>query len=96
MPMIDDPVLTVHIPAHLRHFSNGADEALVSGFTVAEALASLEREHPGILAGVIGPDGEIDDTVDLFLGAHPIECLQGLATPVGSEELLAIVSARPH
>jgi sulfur-carrier protein adenylyltransferase/sulfurtransferase len=88
---IDDPVVTVHIPAFLRRFSEGAEEAIVSGFTVSEALSALEREHPGILSQVLAPDGSIRPSVELFLGGNDIRCLQGLATPIASEELLAIV-----
>jgi molybdopterin converting factor small subunit len=88
---IDDPVVTVHIPEFLRRYTDGAEESIVSGFTVGEALSALEREHPGILSQVFEAGGGIRSSVELFLGGNDIRCLQGLATPIAGEELLAIV-----
>lgn len=93
MQQIEDPVLTVHVPQSLRHYCGGAEESLVSGFTVGEALTSLDNEHPGILAELLAPDGSVRSHINIFLGATPIRSLQGLATPVGFEELIAIVPA---
>lgn len=92
--LLDEPVVTVHVPPRLRAYTNGADEATVSGVTVREALASLEREHPGILAEVMTPDGKVRPTFELYLGGTPIGELAGLETPVGVEELVAIVETK--
>ena len=89
--MLDAPVVTIHIPAPLRCFTDGADEVTVSGDTVADALAALDREHPGILAHVLGGEDELDPQMDIYLGAENIRELNGLDTPIGMEELLAIV-----
>jgi hypothetical protein len=92
--MLDDPVVTVHVPPALRRFTQGADEATVSGVTVGEALASLGREHPGILAEVMADDGSVRPTFELYLGGTPVLEPAGLDTPIGFEELLAIVPAK--
>jgi hypothetical protein len=92
--LLDDPVVTVHVPPRLRGYTNGAEEATVSGVTVREALASLEREHPGILAEVMSPGGELRPGFELYLGGTPIAELAGLETPVGAEELVAILEIR--
>lgn len=89
--MLDAPVVTIHIPEPLRRLTGGADEVTVSGETVADALAALEREHPGILAHLLDAQGEVGPGMDLYLGAEPIRDLDGLATPIMAEELLAIV-----
>lgn len=93
--MLDDPVVTVHVPEFLRGYTRGADETMVCGVTVAEALASLEREHPGILAEVLTAEGGIRPSLEVFLGGTNVLELQGLETPIGVEELVAIVPVRP-
>lgn len=95
--MLDDPVVTVHVPEFLRGYTRGADETMVCGVTVAEALASLGREHPGILAEVLTTEGGIcgiRESVEVFLGGTNVLELQGLETPIGFEELIAIVPVR--
>jgi hypothetical protein len=94
--MLDDPVVTVHVPPTLRRFTQGADETTVSGVTVGEALASLGREHPGILSEVMDDSGKVRSEYELYLGGSPVNELAGLDTPVGFEELLAIVPAKPR
>ena len=89
--LLDEPVLTVHVPPILRAYTDGADETMVCGVTVGEALASLDREHPGILAELMAPDGTLRTGFDIYLGGMPIRELAGLDTPVGFEELVAIV-----
>jgi molybdopterin converting factor small subunit len=92
--LLDDPVVTVHVPPALRRYTQGADETTVSGVTVGEALASLGREHPGILSEVMAEDGSVRAEFELFLGGTPVRELAGLETPIGFEELLAIVPAK--
>jgi molybdopterin converting factor small subunit len=91
--MLDEPVVTVHIPQSLRDYTKGADETTVSGLTVGEALAALERQCPGIRAAVMTPEGAVRPEFEIFLGGTPVEDLFGLETPIGFEELVAIVPA---
>lgn len=91
--MIDDPIVTVHIPPALRPLTRGLQEAMVSGYTVREALLALEREHPGVLPHILGPEGRIGDSVRLFLGGCDVRTRQGLETPLAGEDVLAIVPA---
>lgn len=91
--MIDDPIVTVHVPAVLRSYTEGVPEAMVSGYTVREALLALEREHPGVLAHVLEPDGGVSDSMRLFVGGCDVRTRQGLETPLAGEDVLAIVPA---
>ena len=94
--MLDEPVVTIHIPHELRDYTKGADEATVSGLTVGEALAALEREWPGILGAVMTPEGAVRPAYELYLGGTPVDDLFGLETPIGFEELVAIVPTNPR
>lgn len=89
--MIESPVVSIHIPPLLRHFTGGADEVTVSGDTVGDALEALDHEHPGILAQLISPAGSLAPQVEVYLGGNSIRRLQGLATPVALEEVISIV-----
>ena len=93
--LLDDPVVTVHVPPALRRYTGGAEEATVSGVTVREALASLDREHPGLLAEVLAADDRVRPGFALYLGGTPVSELGGLDTPIGVEELVAIVPEKP-
>lgn len=91
MTITEAPVVSIHIPPLLRHFTGGADEVTVSGDTVGEALEALEHEHPGILARVVSPAGALNPEMEVYLGGRSIRRLQGLDTPVELEEVIAIV-----
>ena len=91
--MIEEPVVAVHIPPELRRFTQGRDEVMASGDTVRDVLESLDHEHPGVLSQVLSPTGDIVPALDVWLGGSEVRALAGLATPVGLEELVAIVPA---
>ena len=89
--MIDEPVVTVHIPPELRRLTQGRDEVMASGDTVGKVLESLDHEHPGVLSRLLSAAGEIDPAHEVWLGGSNVLALDGLATPVGLEELISIV-----
>ncbi len=73
---------TVTIPLLLAEVTGGARRAEVEGRTLAEAIAALDRIHPGIEARVRDGDRIVPMlafTVDGKIAA------EGLATPVGPE-----------
>lgn len=89
--MIDSPVVSVHIPPVLRHYTHGLDEVTVSGDTVAEALEALEHEHPGILGEVLDARGQLSPCMEVFLGGRPITQMGGLTTPIELEESIYLI-----
>lgn len=91
--MFEESVVAVHIPPELRRYTQGRDEVMASGDTVRDVLESLDHEHPGVLAQLVSPSGEITPALEVWLGGSNIKALQGLATPVGLEELVSIVAA---
>ena len=91
--MIEEPVVAVHIPPELRPYAGGRDELMASGDTVQDVLESADHEHPGLLAHLVSANGEIAPSLEVWLGGSKVESLNGLATPIGLEELVSIVSA---
>ncbi len=85
--------VTIRIPTPLRSLTGGADEVTAAGATVAEVLADLERQHPGVRARLMDEQGQLRRFVNVYLNDEDIRFLQGLDTPVPSRADLSIVPA---
>lgn len=97
---IAEPI-TICIPTPLRSYADGADQVMVQATTVPEALAALGDKHPGILERVLAADGRLRQFANLYLGADNIRVLNGLATPLKSGPVVAVIRSalrrsRPH
>lgn len=85
--------VTIRIPTPLRPLTGGADEVTAAGTTVAEVLADLERQHPGVRARLMDEQGQLRRFVNVYLNDEDIRFLQGLDTPVPPRADLSIVPA---
>lgn len=83
----------IRIPMPLRTYTNGADEVIVEAATVRDALAALSARHDGLQPRVLGPDGELRQFVNVFLGSRNVRTLHGLATTLDGDEVLSIIPA---
>lgn len=90
--MIESPVVSIHIPVQLRSYADGAEEVTVSGDDVGEALAALGHEHPGVLDRVLEPSGSLRPYMNVYVRGINIVTLDGLETPLNSEDVLTIIS----
>ena len=90
--MRDSPAVFVRIPSPLRVYTTGAVVA-VNGETVASALTALGQRHPGILANVLDERGELQQFVNIYLGCANIRSMNGLATRLEMDDILAIIPA---
>ena len=90
--MIDAPVVSVHIPPPLRNLAGGHDEITASGDTVGEVLDAVWHEYPGMRSALLDTEGHLAPGLVVFLGGRSVRELEGLATPVGLEEVLSIVA----
>ena len=82
----------VRIPGALRTLTGGADEVIVAATTVRDALAELDRVHPGIGARLLD-GGMVKPFIRIYVGADDIGALAGLDTNVGDRDEIAIVPA---
>jgi molybdopterin synthase sulfur carrier subunit len=57
---------TIRIPTQLRSLSGGAAEVQVEGGTVGEALAALEKAHPGFEGRLFDDEGKLRRFVNVF------------------------------
>ena len=85
--------VTIRIPTPLRGHTQGADEVQVEARDVREALSALGQGREGLLAKVLGPEGELRSFVNVFVGSRDVRALAGLATPLADGDVLAIIPA---
>ena len=77
----------------LRGYTQGAGEVQVEAGSVREALAALGAGHDGLLTRVLGPEGELRQFVNVFVGSRNVRSLAGLSTPLADGDVVAIVPA---
>lgn len=83
---------TIRIPSALRNLTAGASEVELTAGTVRDALAELERRHPGISAKLLDR-GAVKPFIRIFVGPDDIGGLAGLDTAVTERDEIAIVPA---
>lgn len=83
---------SIRVPSALRNFTAGAADIEVSATTVRDALAELERRHPGISAKLLD-NGAVKPFIRIFVGPDDIGGLSGLETKLGERDEVAIVPA---
>jgi len=83
--------VTVLIPEPLRACSEGLAEVSVEGDTVAEALACLAAECPGIGPELVTEKGDLQHGVVIAVDGRDIRFSGGLATRVGAGQVIQII-----
>ena len=83
---------SIRIPSALRNFTGGASDIEIAATTVRDALAELERRHPGISAKVLD-NGAVKPFIRIFVGPDDIGGLSGLETKLSERDEVAIVPA---
>ena len=85
--------VSVRIPTPLRALASGADVASAAGATLADVVADLERQFPGIQDRLLDEDGEIRRFVNIFVNGEDVRFEQGLATALQDGAEVSIVPA---
>ena len=84
---------SIRVPSALRTFTAGNSDVDVTGATVRDAIADLERRHPGIAAKILDGSGSVKPFIRIFVGSDDIGGLEGLDTRVGDRDEVSIVPA---
>ena len=84
---------TIRIPSALRTLTGGASDVDVGAATVRDALAELDRKHPGITAKVLDGSGAVKPFIRIYVGSEDIGALAGLDTPVDKRDEISIIPA---
>jgi molybdopterin synthase sulfur carrier subunit len=83
----------VRIPPTLRSATEGTKVVDIDGATVKEVVDNLIATYPALAAQVLGPDGEVNRFINVFLNDTDVRHLQGLATAVGERDGIVLLPA---
>ncbi|MEU2516815.1 MoaD/ThiS family protein [Streptomyces syringium] len=78
--------INVRIPTILRTYTGGRAEVPAEGGTLAEVIADLEKNHPGIAARVLDDSGKLRRFVNVYVNDDDVRFEGGLnaVTPDGA------------
>jgi molybdopterin converting factor small subunit len=85
--------ISVKIPTILRTYTGGSADAAVSGENLAEALADLDRQYPGIGARVLDDEGRLRRFVNVYVNDDDVRFLEDLGTPTPDGASISIIPA---
>lgn len=85
--------IAVKVPTILRTYTGGAAEVTVSGSTLAEAIADLDTQFPGIGARVLDDDGRLRRFVNVYVNDDDVRFLEDLQTPTPDGANVSIIPA---
>ena len=83
----------VKIPTQLRTLTGGAQEVPARGSTVAEVVADLESNHPGMRERLMDGSGSLRRFVNVYIDDEDVRFLQGLDTEVDEGARMSIIPA---
>lgn len=83
----------VRIPTPLRAMTKGSAEVQVTADTVADLIADLERQYPGMRDRLVEESGEIRRFINIYVNQEDIRFLQGATTSLKQGDEVSIVPA---
>ncbi|MGW1769283.1 MoaD/ThiS family protein [Streptomyces sp. NPDC002073] len=85
--------VNVRIPTILRTYTGGKAEVPAEGATLAEVIASLEQNHPGIGPRVLDDQGKLRRFVNVYVNDDDVRFEGGLATVTPDGAGVSIIPA---
>jgi molybdopterin converting factor small subunit len=85
--------VSVRIPTILRTYTGGASEVSAQGSTLAEVLADLDANHPGIRARILDDQGAIRRFVNVYVGNDDVRFLDALDTKTPDGAQVSVIPA---
>ena len=85
--------ISVKVPTILRTYTGGSSDVTVTGATLAEALANLDEQFPGIGARVLDDEGRLRRFVNVYVNDDDVRFLEDLQTPTPDGANISIIPA---
>ncbi|HEU5033960.1 MAG TPA: MoaD/ThiS family protein [Mycobacteriales bacterium] len=86
--------VTLRVPTILRPLTDGQSELAVDGVsTLAELMAKVDADHPGIRDRVLDDTGKIRRFVNVYVGEEDVRFAGGLETPTPDGVTVSIIPA---
>ena len=82
---------SLRIPTPLRSYTAGKSEVDLQGTTVAEMMQDLVVQYPAIQPHLFNSNHALRPFVNIFLGEDNIKDLQGMDTPLESDDRLLLI-----
>lgn len=84
---------TVLIPTPLRHLTNNQSKIQIDGANIGDILTTLDASYPGMGDRIFDDQGNVKRFINIFVNNDEMRALQGLDTPVQSNDSISIVPA---
>ena len=84
---------SIRVPSALRTFTGGNSDVDVTATTVRDAIADLDRRHPGIAAKILDGGGAVKPFIRIYVGSDDIGGLSGLDTTITDRDEISIIPA---
>ena len=84
---------TVLVPTPLRRLTGGQAKVEVDGADVGTLILAIDSQYPGVKDKLLDDDGNIKRFINVFVNDAEVRSLQGLHTPVGTQDKVSIVPA---
>ena len=85
--------VTVHVPAALRQYCDGASDLPVSAPNVRAALEELERRHPALYRNVCDETGTVRRHINVFVNTSHVLDRGGFDTALAPGDVVTILAA---
>jgi molybdopterin synthase sulfur carrier subunit len=83
----------VRVPTPLRSLTKGNAEVQAKGETVADVVADLERQFPGLRERLVDDTGELRRFINVYVNGEDIRFLQDKTTTLKDGDEVSIVPA---
>jgi molybdopterin converting factor small subunit len=83
----------VRFTSHLRKFFPGLDSMTVEAETVADLVAALNRQHPGIADYLIDEQGALRKHVNIFVGETLVHDRRALSDTLDTDDEVYVMQA---
>lgn len=86
--------IVVRISGQLRKFTGGKAEIELTGVcNISDCIAKLEEQFPDIKDSICDENGEIRNTVNIYVNGDNVRSLQGQATSLKAKDEVDILPA---
>jgi molybdopterin synthase sulfur carrier subunit len=85
--------ITIHLPAALRRYCDGAATLTLSAASVRAALEQIERSHPSLYGSICDETGKVRRHVNLFVNTSDVRDREGLDTALVAGDVITVLPA---
>ncbi len=85
--------VTIHVPAALRSYCDGAPELSLEAPSVRAVLEQLEQRHPSLFRSICDETGTVRRHVNLFVNTSHVRDREGLDTALVPGDVVTIMPA---